>query len=168
MHVNARRHRQPLKEIQNMRRLAQTWQRSIPDERRPAFEKAQLKLIHEYLRKGDRVRPLKQEPIQIHNGLMHEHDRRSARIIDRTLRNGIIPHAVGKSFRDGSREEKIDAPWWKETSAPLEQRDHLPSVDVYMGHSDDVHEVSHFDSKSSQFVHQHEETPRHIQVNSKI
>lgn len=166
MHVNARRHRQPLKEIQNMKRLSQTWQRSLPDERRPAFEKAQLKLINDYIRKGDRVRPLVQQPIQIHNGLMHEHDSRSARILDRTLRNGLIPHEVGKSFRDGSRQEKIGVPWWKHTTVPLEQRDHLPRVEVYMGHSETVSDVSHFNSKSSQFVQHHEETPSHIQVNA--
>ena len=56
MHINARRHYQPLKEIQRVGQLARTWQRNLPDEQRPAFEQAQLKLIDNYLRKGDRAR----------------------------------------------------------------------------------------------------------------
>ena len=150
-----------------MERLAKTWQRNLPGEQRPAFEKVQLKLIQDYIRKGDRARPLKQDPINMHNGLMHEHDRRSARVLDRTLRNGIIPHEVGMSFRDGSRQGKIAEPWWKSTHPPLEQREHIPNVELYMGHSDDVHAISHFNSATSQFVRQHEETPRHIDIKSK-
>ena len=93
MHVNARRHFQPLKEIQRLGQLSRTWQRNLPDEPRPAFEQAQLKLIDQYVRRGERARPAIQEPIEIHNGLMYEHDPRSARVLDRTLRNGIIPRS---------------------------------------------------------------------------
>ena len=105
MHVNARRHRQPLKEIQGIGRLARTWQRNISDEPRPAFEQAQLKLINEYIRRGERARTKPMDPIEMHSGLMHEHDARSARVIDRTLRNGLIPDSVALSFRDVSRRE---------------------------------------------------------------
>ena len=118
MHVNARRHRQPLKEIQRIGQLARTWRRNLPDEQRPAFEQTQLKLINDYLRKGERARTKPLEPIEMHNGLMYEHDARSARIIDRTLRNGI-PR--------------------RETRVPLEQRAHLPTVDVFLQHSEDQH-----------------------------
>ena len=50
MHINARRHFQPLKEIQRLGQLSRTWQRNLPDEARPAFEQAQLKLIDQYVR----------------------------------------------------------------------------------------------------------------------
>ena len=125
MHINARRHYQPLKEIQRVGQLARTWQRNLPDEQRPAFEQAQLKLIDNYLRKGDRARhrPMQQEPIEIHNGLMHQHNSRSARMIERTLRNGLMPAHTLESFRDGSREQKIDEPWQPvaEQQRPLAQ-----------------------------------------------
>ena len=166
MHSNARRHRQPLKEIQNLGRISRTWQRNLPDERRPDFEKVQLKLIDEYVRKQDRVRPLRQDPIHMTNRLMHQHDKRSSRILDRTLQNGIIPHEVGLSFRDGSRQQKIAPPWWKQNWDTLEQRDHLPDVEVFQGHSDDTHPISHFNSKTSEFVHHHEQSPARIQVNT--
>ena len=165
MHVNARRHFQPLKEIQRLGQLARTWRRNLPDEQRPAFEQAQLKLIDQYVRQGQRARPVPQEPIEIHNGLMHEHDARSARVLDRTLRNGMVPHAVGLSFRDGSREEKIDEPHWRRPTPPvLEQRAHLPEVNVFMQHSEDSHEVGFFNHKSGAFVPHQAEFQRHIQV----
>jgi len=164
MHVNARRHRQPLKEIQRIGQLARTWQRNIPDEQRPAFEQAQLRLIDEYIRKGERARRKPQEPIEITNRLMHEHDARSARILDRTLRNGIVPHAAALSFRDGSREEKLDEPHWRRVVPPLEQRAHLPTVDVFLQHNEDQHDVSHFNSNTQAFVPSMEEHVVHHEV----
>ena len=164
MHVNARRHFQPLKEIQRLGQLARTWQRNLPDEPRPAFEQAQLKLIDRYVQRGERARYPKQDPIEIHNGLMHEHESRSARVLDRTLRNGIMPHAAAQSFRDGSREEKIDEPHWRRRVPMLEQRAHLPSVDVFLQHQGDTHEVGYFNHKSGAFVPQHSEYQSHIEV----
>ena len=166
MHINARRHYQPLKEIQRVGQLARTWQRNLPDEQRPAFEQAQLKLIDNYLRKGDRARhrPMQQEPIEIHNGLMHEHNSRSARMIERTLRNGLMPAHTLESFRDGSREQKIDEPYWRTRQPVAEQRAHLPKVDVFLQHSEDTHDVSHFDSGSGAFVPQQAEVERHVQL----
>ena len=165
MHVNGRRHYQPIKEIKRLGQLARTWQRLIPDEKRLAFEEAQLKLIDKYVRRGVEHQPLKQDPIELHNGLMHEHSARSARLIDRTLRNGCVPHGCALSFRDGSREAPIDEPYWKSDAPVLEQRDHLPQVDVYLQHThQDQHEISHFDSKSGSFVPQQSLAPEHIQV----
>ena len=164
MHVNARRHFQPLKEIQRLGQLSRTWQRNLPDEPRPAFEQAQLKLIDQYVRRGERARPAIQEPIEIHNGLMYEHDLRSARVLDRTLRNGIMPHAAAMSFRDGSREEKIDEPHWRRQQPILEQRAHLPTVDVFLQHSQDTHEVGYFNHKSGAFVPAHSDFQSHIEV----
>ena len=164
MHVNSRRHFQPLKEIQRLGQLSRTWQRNLPDEQRPAFEQAQLKLIDQYVRRGERARFPKQDPIEIHNGLMHEHDSRSARVLDRTLHNGIIPHAVARSFRDGSREDKIDEPHWRRPVPMLEQRAHLPSVDVFLQHKEDTHEVGYFNHKSGAFVPQQSDFQSHIEV----
>ena len=164
MHVNARRHRQPLKEIQRIGQLARTWRRNLPDEQRPAFEQTQLKLINDYLRKGERARTKPLEPIEMHNGLMHEHDARSARIIDRTLRNGIVHDAAALSFRDGSREEKLDEPHWRHVVPPLEQRAHLPTVDVFLQHTEDQHDVSHFNSQTQAFVPSMSGHTSHIEV----
>ena len=42
------------------------------------------------------------EPLRIKRGRMHhEHSPRSARIIERTLKNGILPPAVLQSYRTG-------------------------------------------------------------------
>ena len=164
MHVNARRHFQPLKEIQRLGQLSRTWQRNLPDEQRPAFEQAQLKLIDRYIRRGERARPASQEPIEIHNGLMNEHDPRSARVLDRTLRNGVFPHSAALSFRDGSREEKLDEPHWRQQVPMLEQRAHLPTVDVFLQHNEDQHAVSHFNSSTQAFVPSMEEHETHHEV----
>ncbi len=165
MHVNGRRHYDPIKEIKRLGQLARTWQRLIPDERRPAFEEAQLRLIDKFVRRGVEHQPLKQDPIDMHNGLMHEHDARSARLIDRTLRNGCMPHGAALSFRDGSREAPINEPYWRSEAPVLEQRDHLPEVDVYTQHTHhDEHEVSHFDSKSMKFVPHQALPAKHIEV----
>ena len=76
-----------------------------------------------------------------------------------------MPHAVGLSFRDGSREEKIDEPHWRRPPAPvLEQRAHLPQVDVFLQHPGDTHEVGYFNHKSGAFVPHQSDFQRHIEV----
>ena len=45
----------------------------------------------------------KEPELRVHSGLMHQHDPREARLIERTLRNGIVPPQVLSSFRDGAR-----------------------------------------------------------------
>ena len=39
--------------------------------------------------------------LDLHDGLMHEHAPREARLIERTLRNGIVHPDVLHSFRHG-------------------------------------------------------------------
>ena len=76
-----------------------------------------------------------------------------------------MPHGTALSFRDGSRQAPIDEPYWKNQAPQLEQRDHMPQVDVYLQHThQDEHAVSHFDSKSGAFVPQQSSAPRHIAV----
>ena len=47
----------------------------------------------------------KEPDLRVHSGLMHEHDEREARLIERTLRNGTVAGGtqVLSSFRDGAR-----------------------------------------------------------------
>ena len=153
MHVNARRPYKPLREIQELGHLARTWQRMLPDEPRPAFEEAQLKHIHRFL--SNRQEPEKMEAIRAHNGLMHEHDARSARIIERTLRTGLIDRSVLHSFRDGRVHQK---PPPRVDPEPLPS--YLPDVEVHHQHNETHYEISHFGSDGS--AHVQERAPSHI------
>ena len=152
MHVNAPRPHRPLKEIQELGRLARTWQRLLPDEPRPAFEESQLKHIHRFLR--HQPKPPRMKPLTVHNGLMHEHDPRTARIIERTLQNGLIPHEVLHSFRDG-RVHRSPPP--KVDPEPLP--DYLPRVRVHTLHNTNHPEIRHFDGNTP---YAQDRSPTHI------
>ena len=78
--------------------LGKKWQQLMPGERKPDFKRAAKAVIRRALGKSTVPR----EPdLDVHNGLMHEHAPREARLIERTLRNGIVHPDVLHSFRHG-------------------------------------------------------------------
>ena len=76
------------------------------------------------------------EPLRIKRGRMHhEHSPRSARIIERTLKNGILPPAVLQSYRTG---EASTRPYrYVPPVERLRYDDH--SVQPFVQHSADLH-----------------------------
>ena len=151
MHVNGRRSYNPLKEIQRLGQVARTWRRNLPDEKRPDWELAKLKLIHKYLREPKRRVP--EPPLRIHNGLYNEHAAREARLIDRTLRNGTMHADLTHSFRD----DRVKLP-------TVRARPNVPEANVFVHtlHNEDHHEISHI--TDSGVPHVQAAQDRHINV----
>ena len=76
-----------IREVENIYALSKKWQRLTPGEKRPNWER----LADAVLRKA-LSQPLEtpDEPLNVHGGMHHEHSPRSARVIERTLRNGVV------------------------------------------------------------------------------
>ena len=91
-----------LQEAQSILQLEKKWHRLVPDERKPNFKRAARVILERAL---GHTAVGKEPALRVHSGLMHEHDEREARLIERTLRNGTVAGGtqVLSSFRDGAR-----------------------------------------------------------------
>ena len=96
-----------LREVESIYRLSKKWQRLTPDEKRPNWER-----IADALLKKAMGTPLQPLPVGLNvrrSKQHHTHSPRTARVIERTLRNGIVHPDVLHSYRNdkveqGSRE----------------------------------------------------------------
>ena len=86
-------------EAQHILRLDRKWQQLMPGERKPNFKRAAREIVRRAL--GQKVRR-NQAPLNVHSGLMHEHDAREAALIERTLKNGMYDPSLLHSFQLGS------------------------------------------------------------------
>ena len=82
--------------------LEKKWQSLMPGERKPDFKRAAKAVIRRAL--GKQVVP-REPDLDLHDGLMHQHAPREARLLERTLRNGIVHPDVLHSFRHGEVPE---------------------------------------------------------------
>ena len=91
-----------LHEAQRILQLEKKWRRHVPDEKKPDFKRAARVVLQRAL---GQATVSKEPDLRVHSGLMHEHDEREARLIERTLRNGTVAGGtqVLSSFRDGAR-----------------------------------------------------------------
>ena len=98
--ISVEEKRAAYEEARQLLLLGKKWQQLMPGERKPDFKRAAKAVIRRALGKSTVPR----EPdLDVHNGLMHEHSAREARLIERTLRNGIVHPDVLHSFRHGER-----------------------------------------------------------------
>ena len=88
-----------LHEAQRILQLEKKWRRHVPDEKKPDFKRAARVVLQRAL---GHATVSKEPDMRVHSGLMHEHDEREARLIERTLRNGTIHPEVLNSFRRAS------------------------------------------------------------------
>ena len=68
----------------------------MPGERKPNFQRAAQEILRRAL--GHKT-ARNEKPLDIHGGLMHEHEPREARLIERTLKAGLIHPDVLHSFQ---------------------------------------------------------------------
>ena len=91
-------------EAQNILALGQKWQRLYPGEKRPNFERSAKNILRRAM--GHKtVGRHTHRAMHVHNGLMHQHEPREARRIERYLKSGIVHPGVLHSFRQGARPE---------------------------------------------------------------
>ena len=99
-----------MQEVQRIHALAKTWRSVMPNQKRPNFEAAADAVMRRAMNAQVVGSTL---PLEIQDGrMMHEHEPRTARILERTLRNGIIHPDVLHSFQSGrtKRGRKVPEP----------------------------------------------------------
>ena len=105
--------------------------RGFPGERRPNFERAAANTLRKAL--GHKTADHRHN-LHISNSLMHEHAPDTARIIERTLKNGIINSDVLHSFRDDYRTVVPS----KARRAPALLHHDDPEPEVWIAHDSDI------------------------------
>jgi len=147
-----------MQEVQRIHALAKTWRSVMPNQKRPNFEAAADAVMRRAMNAQVVGREL---PLEIQDGrMMHEHEPRTARILERTLRNGIIHPDVLHSFQSGrTKRGRV-----KFRSQRLPHDPNLPRVNLYVQHSDaDLHYPSHFEPNKG-FMPKTHVHPSHIQL----
>ena len=131
-----------LREVQRIYDLSKKWQRPVghsgPMPNFNAMADTVMRRAMGAEVKGDRL------PLDIRDGkLMHEHDSRTARIIERTLKNGIVHPDVLHSFQSGRTRQAPDQS--HRNNRKLAPDPSLVDFDLFVQHSDhDLQYPSHF------------------------
>jgi len=122
-------------EAQQILNLQKKWKSLVPGERMPDFRRAAKAVIRRAL--GQSVVP--QEPaLDVYDGLMHEHAPREARLIERTLQNGIVHPDVLHSFRHGEVPRTGQVP----IGALTGTRQHVPLGERPRGKDTDISDLA--------------------------
>ena len=140
--ITLERKMKAMREVQRIYDLAKKWQRPVGHTgKMPNFSAMADSVMRKAMRAevvGDRM------PLNIRDGkLMHEHDSRTARVIERTLKNGIIHPDVLHSFQSG--RTKQPARQYHQIGRDLAPDPNLVDFDLFVQHSDtDLQYPSHF------------------------
>ena len=97
-----------MREVERIYALAKTWHRLVPNEKRPNFEAAADAVLKRALNE-----PLKPSRAQLNirdGALMHQHSPRTARVLERTLRNGVVHPDALHAYSCGHVLEGRDRP----------------------------------------------------------
>lgn len=117
--------RDAYREAQQILKLSDKWQELMPGERKPNFARAAQEVLRRAL--GHKTRR-NDVALDVHGGLMHEHNPREARLIERTLRAGSVHPDVLHSFQQGLVTADPEAP---PVEYDLGEDPNLPDIDVY-------------------------------------
>jgi len=149
------------KEAHTILQTGKKWQRLVPGERRPDFERAARHVLHKALRRPVRGPP---KPFVVHNGLMHEHAPREARRIERYLKSGMLHPDVLHSFRSGRVTRKPRPVRFR--GEPLRQDDQ-DVEHVVLDRLAQVHHPVHLNTRTGEYISRHEDAPEAQVVRSK-
>ena len=149
-----------LREVDRIYALAKTWHRLVPNEKRPNFEAAARAVMKRAL--GEPIES-KREPLHIRDGaMMHAHSPRTARVIERTLKNGVIHPDVLHSYQSGRVKRPARSVQKPRRMGP--DPSYLPDPELYIEHSDaDLHYPSHFEPGAGFQPRTHVE-PTHVEL----
>jgi hypothetical protein len=154
--------RDAYQEAQHILRLDKKWQHLMPGERKPNFRRVAREIIRRAL--GHKVRQ-DQAPLDMHGGLMHEHNPREAALIERTLKNGMYDPSVLHSFQRGTDEipERPYAPDF-EIEDPS-----LPDYEVFVhSHATTIDYPSHYEPGTDTYHSSVHDPPEHAEVPMKV
>ena len=148
-----------IREVENIYALSKKWQRLTPGEKRPNWER----LADAVLKKAmDQPLETPAEPLNVHGGMHHEHSPRSARVIERTLRNGVVHPDALHAYSCGHVLEGRPLPWRR----PVRPAPEDPPVRHFIQHgATDLHYPSgHLQGFG--FVPSQHEVPSHVRLES--
>ena len=161
-------------EAQQILRLDEKWQQLMPGERKPNFKRVAREIIRRAL--GHKVRR-NQAPLQMHGGLMHEHQPREAALIERTLKSGMHDPSILHSFQLGSKLQRHDEPREQQPKrySHLDEHGSLPDFEVFSyDHSTTIDYPSHYepgtDTYHSSVIHppEHAEVPMPVPQGTRL
>jgi hypothetical protein len=164
-----------LQEAQHVLRLEKTWHQLVPNEPKPNFKKAAEIILRRAL--GHQTVP-KEPRVNITNDRMHLHDRREAELIERTLRNGIIPEDVLHSFRHGRapvRRQNMHISRVVGSRQPLPAKERKPILathtDIEAVHTtlytDELEFPTHLNVRTGEYIPKHDDHPRHLLIHTR-
>ncbi len=143
-------------EAQHILRLDKKWQQLMPGERKPDFRRVAREIIRRAL--GHKVRR-NEAPLEMHDGLMHEHKPREAALIERTLKNGMHDPRILHSFQRGA-EEVSQRPEQHEIAD-----DGLPDYEVFVhDHGATINYPSHYEPGTGVYHSSVHAPPEHAVV----
>ena len=96
-----------IREVESIYALSKKWQRLTPGEKRPNWERLADAVLRKVM---DQPLETPAEPLNVHGGRHHEHSPRSARVIERTLRNGVVHPDALHAYSCGHVLEGRDRP----------------------------------------------------------
>ena len=149
------------REAQQILRLDKTWQSIMPGERKPNFRRAAREIIRRAL--GHKVRR-NEAPLDLHGGMMHEHQPREAALLERTLKNGMHPPHVLHSFQLGSEAARHEGYPRAEQPKTYDLADdpELPDYEVFVhNHGTTIDYPSHYEPGTGVFHSSVHEPPEH-------
>jgi hypothetical protein len=146
-----------LHEAQRILQLEKKWRRHVPDEKKPDFKRAARVVLQRAL---GQATVSKEPDLRVHSGLMHEHDEREARLIERTLRNGTVAGGtqVLSSFRDGARAR----PTKSYIQAVVGSRTPVPAGEPFIDTT--LLNFAHMNTRTGEFMGKHEDHPQFIML----
>jgi len=151
-----------LREVENIYRLSKKWQRLTPNEKRPNWERIADAVLRKALNEPIQAPP---ESLDVrHDQQMHQHSPRSARAIERTLRNGVVHPDVLHSFR-ADKQIRGRRRIFHEKKPPLAD---TPAAIHYVqhGHSDLAYPSGHLQGFG--FVPSDHEVASHVQLEDSV
>jgi hypothetical protein len=147
--------RDAYREAQEVLRMDKKWQQLMPGERKPNFKRAAREIIRRAL--GHKV-TRNQAPLDIHGGLMHEHNAREAGLIERTLKSGLHDPSVLHSFQMGAKETTILPTPQEPPPLPAE----LPDYEVFVHDQGmTLHYPSHYEPGTGEYHSSVHDPPEH-------
>ena len=144
-----------LREVESIYRLSKKWQRLTPDEKRPNWERIALKKAM--------GTPVQAQParLSVHRSRQHHtHSPRSARVIERTLRNGLVHPDVLHSYRNDKVEHGSTRVRYQK---PVARPDSMP-VQHYVQHGGTDLEYPSGHLQGYGFVPRNHEAASHVQL----
>ena len=146
-------------EAKNILRLDGKWQQLMPGTRKPNFKRAAREILRRAL--GRKVRR-NDAPLNLHGGLMHEHNEREAHLLERTLKNDP---SLLHSFQLGSAESRQEQGQRGPPRAEYHDDPDLPDFEVYMhDHSTTIDYPSHYEPGTGVYHSSVHPPPEHAEI----